>query len=637
MEDPWSNEKCLELIDLYEKHTELWDSKHPLYYHKKNRNESWQKVASHFGTDITSIKRKMFSLLGSFRIQKSKGKEIVGEGPNKKEIYVSKWFAFERMAFLLDQKESQHENDSCDVMYETFEIKEESDSDVEFYESEPVQNMIISDARTTTSPNFINKEPVEPTSSEIDFNKSLSTEPKRCTNVEIPFVDLKNQNSIKSKLQDKQNSITVREENLYKRKAPEVSCNDQHNKIVRLDSAQQKNVNNCISSETIGVKMNSIQIFSQYIASKLQGYSAKTRAVAEHAINNVLFEADLGRYETKWSELKLHISPRNKTYFKMAIIIEETWSNEKCLELLDKYEKYPVLWDTKHPNYYSKTIRTENWQKVADYFDTDVANIKRKICSLMGSFRAQKAKGKEIIGEGSNAKEVYVSKWFAFERMLFLLGQTENPRNFGDSECDEGTFDTYEIKYEVDSDVEYNDNPIQSPQSEKCDFKNRNSSLNSRYNVAQHSEFTSVQNSLQKTEETNTNVKSNLSFNKYTFHCDQPNGYLGLKKNLSDDESSSFRKRNTNDNNANIIPQKKVRVDSNKNNKGSQCEIFEAHKTPTLNQNIFGQYVNYKIQGYSSKTKAIVEHAINNIFFEADMGWYENVSPQPQSKILRFT
>jgi len=38
-------------------------------------------------------------------------------------------------------------------------------------------------------------------------------------------------------------------------------------------------------------------IFGQHVASKLDTYTPKTRAFVEHSINNILFEADIGRFE----------------------------------------------------------------------------------------------------------------------------------------------------------------------------------------------------------------------------------------------------------------------------------------------------------------------------------------------------
>lgn len=45
-----------------------------------------------------------------------------------------------------------------------------------------------------------------------------------------------------------------------------------------------------------------------------------------------------------------------------------------------------------------------------------------------------------------------------------------------------------------------------------------------------------------------------------------------------------------------------------------------AHKST---DDAFGEYIASKMRGYSHNTKSFVQHKINNILFEADMGMYE--------------
>ncbi|GLV38630.1 hypothetical protein CBL_05629 [Carabus blaptoides fortunei] len=53
--------------------------------------------------DVFELKQKMNSLKGSFRRERAKGKRRIGKG--RHEIYISKWFAFDHMAYLLDKDE----------------------------------------------------------------------------------------------------------------------------------------------------------------------------------------------------------------------------------------------------------------------------------------------------------------------------------------------------------------------------------------------------------------------------------------------------------------------------------------------------------------------------------------------------
>lgn len=51
----------------------------------------------------------------------------------------------------------------------------------------------------------------------------------------------------------------------------------------------------------------------------------------------------------------------------------------------------------------------------------------------------------------------------------------------------------------------------------------------------------------------------------------------------------------------------------------------------------FGEHVTLKLQGYDRRTCAVVQHHINNILFEADMGKYLNGNPYNQQPMgIRF-
>ncbi|KAJ4449679.1 hypothetical protein ANN_01083 [Periplaneta americana] len=99
----WPNDLCLDLIDLYKEHPVLWDQKHPSHYSKKRKIEAWDIIAMKLGVDMQSAQKKMMSLLGSFRAQKSKGRRSIETEQGRKDVYVSKWFGFDRMRFLLDK------------------------------------------------------------------------------------------------------------------------------------------------------------------------------------------------------------------------------------------------------------------------------------------------------------------------------------------------------------------------------------------------------------------------------------------------------------------------------------------------------------------------------------------------------
>jgi len=97
----WTDENCLKLIQLYQDHPILWDPQHPKFKLTKLKYDSWMDVSNEMNSDINNLKKKMDSLLTSFRRERQR--EGTTSGMGKSEMYHSAWFAFKAMAFLNDK------------------------------------------------------------------------------------------------------------------------------------------------------------------------------------------------------------------------------------------------------------------------------------------------------------------------------------------------------------------------------------------------------------------------------------------------------------------------------------------------------------------------------------------------------
>jgi len=97
----WTNENCLKLIQLYQDHPLLWNPQHPKFKLTKLKSDSWIDIANEVNLDTNEVKKKMDSLLTSFRRERQR----VGtkSGIRKDGVYHSVWFAFRAMAFLNDK------------------------------------------------------------------------------------------------------------------------------------------------------------------------------------------------------------------------------------------------------------------------------------------------------------------------------------------------------------------------------------------------------------------------------------------------------------------------------------------------------------------------------------------------------
>lgn len=64
----------------------MWKSKHEFYYNKIKEEDAWREIAEIFEKDVSEIQKKLDSLKGSYRREKSKTKKHVGTGKGESEF-----------------------------------------------------------------------------------------------------------------------------------------------------------------------------------------------------------------------------------------------------------------------------------------------------------------------------------------------------------------------------------------------------------------------------------------------------------------------------------------------------------------------------------------------------------------------
>lgn len=79
----WTEETALKLIDVYKRKCLLWNSKEQDHFKKPLRENAWQEIAVEMNVPAEDCKRKMVSLLASYRREKSKIRKSKHEGIGK--------------------------------------------------------------------------------------------------------------------------------------------------------------------------------------------------------------------------------------------------------------------------------------------------------------------------------------------------------------------------------------------------------------------------------------------------------------------------------------------------------------------------------------------------------------------------
>lgn len=88
------------------------------------------------------------------------------------------------------------------------------------------------------------------------------------------------------------------------------------------------------------------------------------------------------------------------------------------LKLIEEYQRRVTLWDSDDKHHRNLTKRGDLWQEIADQFTCNVLEIRKKLGSLLASYRRERLK--EI------RQKPWKSKWFAFNSMRFLNGNKSN-------------------------------------------------------------------------------------------------------------------------------------------------------------------------------------------------------------------
>ena len=53
--------------------------------------------------------------------------------------------------------------------------------------------------------------------------------------------------------------------------------------------------------------------------------------------------------------------------------------NDRPLQLIDEYEKHPMLWDAKHVLHFSRNKKVDAWEIISNYFEVSFFEAKKKL------------------------------------------------------------------------------------------------------------------------------------------------------------------------------------------------------------------------------------------------------------------
>lgn len=71
------------------------------------------------------------------------------------------------------------------------------------------------------------------------------------------------------------------------------------------------------------------------------------------------------------------------------------WPEETILKMIEVYKTKGLLWNPKDRNYSKKSLRDEAWQEISNEINVPEEECKRKMNSLLASYRREKSKIKK--------------------------------------------------------------------------------------------------------------------------------------------------------------------------------------------------------------------------------------------------
>lgn len=76
-------------------------------------------------------------------------------------------------------------------------------------------------------------------------------------------------------------------------------------------------------------------------------------------------------------------------------------NNEQCLALIEHYKNRRFLWDSRDKKYHNKNLREDAWREISQLINFSVADAKKKMTILMGSYRRERSRYKQRLTSGS--------------------------------------------------------------------------------------------------------------------------------------------------------------------------------------------------------------------------------------------
>lgn len=96
------------------------------------------------------------------------------------------------------------------------------------------------------------------------------------------------------------------------------------------------------------------------------------------------------------------------------------WSQEKTIGLMKEFEKHECLWNANIAGHKDLLKRKDAWRDISKNLDISVAEIEKKMRSLLATYRRERRKYFSSKRSENGIDYVYKPKWFGYNYLKFL-------------------------------------------------------------------------------------------------------------------------------------------------------------------------------------------------------------------------
>ncbi|KAJ8886851.1 hypothetical protein PR048_013063 [Dryococelus australis] len=260
------------------------------------KHDAWVDIVKVIGCPVVEAKKKMESLLGSYRRERAKAKSSMGT--DREELYQCRWFAFESMVLIIDRDEPIptmcSEGVSLNTTFPPERLPPTEVIEVRYPEE-------WESCRTVSLANSFLKDlrlpPLLHSSMAPCSHHSLFIAPKNENSIYCPFW-VQADNGEDERDVTAMETVTQADNSIVEASVVITSCTKpiRLKKRARPDTGEDPRIAQAFTLMKNASDQDECDIFGKFVAKKLMQYIDRTRSISQHHIHNILFQADMGQY-----------------------------------------------------------------------------------------------------------------------------------------------------------------------------------------------------------------------------------------------------------------------------------------------------------------------------------------------------